>query len=286
MVKFMEKMFSTHVITVEKDSSIFEALNKMQINSIKRVVIVDGTKPIGIITERDISKFLKEDKTARALNEIPVKHVMEKNIILITDELENDFYQCASKMENLKIGSVILIDKKGNLSGIVSRTDVVKAYANLFGGKYLVKEFMNKKIISCRKSDSLSLALKLLDQNNVSRLVVIDENGSVVGLISTSTLLSHSKYFTGENERSRDYLLPSNKDDKVRDLIDDNLITIKEEEDLSDAAALMIEYKISGIPVLDSKKNLVGIISKTDIVRAFSDVSPHEQLKLKYKEMY
>ena len=121
----MEKLFSTSVVTVGKDSSIFEALNKMQINSIKRVIIIEGAKPIGIITERDISRFLKEDKTARALNEIPVKHVMEKNIVLITDELEDDFYQCASKMENLKIGSVILVDKIGNLSGIVSRTDLV-----------------------------------------------------------------------------------------------------------------------------------------------------------------
>jgi len=282
----MEKLFSTSVVTVGKDSSIFEALNKMQINSIKRVVIIEGAKPIGIITERDISRFLKEDKTARALNEIPVKHVMEKNIVLITDELEDDFYQCASKMENLKIGSVILVDKIGNLSGIVSRTDLVKAYANLFGGKYLVKDFMNKKIISCRKSDSLNLVLNLLDQNDVSRLIVIDKNGSVVGLVSTNTLLTNSDYFTREDKRSRNYLLPSNKDAIVNDLIDDNLITIKEDEDLSNAALLMINYKISGIPVLDSHENLVGLISKTDIVRAFSDIMPHEQLKLKYKEMY
>ena len=81
-------------------------------------------------------------------------------------------------------------------------------------------------------------------------------------------------------------MLPSNKDAIVNDLIDDNLITIKEDEDLSNAALLMINYKISGIPVLDSHENLVGLISKTDIVRAFSDIMPHEQLKLKYKEMY
>lgn len=282
----METMFSKSVKTVGKDSSIFDALNKMQINSIKRIVIVEGTKPIGIITERDISRYLKKDKTANALNEIPVKHVMEKSIILITDQLENDFYQCASKMENLKIGSVVLVDANGNLSGIVSRTDLVKAYANLFGGKYVVKEFMNKKVISCRKSDSISLALQLLDQNNVSKLVVIDKNGSVVGILSTNTLMTQSSFFTRNDARSRDYLLPSNKDITVSDLIDDNLITIKEEEDLAIAASLMIDYKISGIPVLDSKGNLVGLISKTDIVRAFSDVGPHEQLKLKYKEMY
>jgi len=282
----VEKLFSSKVITVNKDSSVFEALQKMQLNLIKRVVITEGTKPLGIITERDINRFLKEDKTARAINEIPVKHVMEKNIVLITDDLENDFYQCASKMENLKIGSIILINKNGDLSGIVSRTDLAKAYANLFGGKYLVKEFMSTKIVTCRKSDSLKLVMNLIDQNKISRLVVIDKNGIVIGLISTNLLLSNSDFFTRSIPNSRDYLIPSNDEVIVSDLLDENLVTISENEDLAKAASLMIKYKISGIPVLDSKEKLVGLISKTDIVKAFSLVAAHEQLKLKYKEMY
>ena len=99
----MEKLYSTSVISASPDSSIFEVLQKMQSNFIKRIVITDETKPLGILTERDIDKFLEDDKTARAINEIPVKHLMQKNIVLITDGLEDDFYQCASKMKNLKL---------------------------------------------------------------------------------------------------------------------------------------------------------------------------------------
>lgn len=282
----MEKLFSTPVISVEPDSSIFEALQKMQSKFVKRLVIVDGTKPLGIITERDINKFLEEDKTARAVDEIPVKHVMQKNIVLITDGFEDDFYQCASKMENLKIGSVVLVDNNGDLSGIISRTDLVKSYANIFGGKYLVKDFMSTKIVTCRKSDSIKFALSLMNQNKISRLVVTDEKGLVIGLITTNTFLTHSDYFTRSHTRSRDYLLPLDKEVIVNDLLEDNIITIGEDEDLAKAASLMIKYKISGIPVLDSNQNLLGLVSKTDIVKAFSDVVPHEQLKLKYKEMY
>ena len=179
----MEKLYSTPVISVSSDSSIFEALQKMQSKLVKRLVITDRTKPLGIITERDINRFLEEDKTARAIDEIPVKHLMQKNIVLITDGLEDDFYQCASKMKNLKIGSVILVDKNGDLSGIVSRTDIVKSYANVFGGKYLVNDFMSTKLVTCRKSDSLKFALSLMNQNKVSRLVVTDEEGLAIGLI-------------------------------------------------------------------------------------------------------
>ena len=282
----MEKLYSSSVITASPKSSVLDVLNKMQSNLIKRIVITEDTKPLGIITERDINKFLEEDKTSRAINEIPIDHVMQKNIVLITDGLEDDFYQCASKMDNLKIGSVIIVDKNGNLSGIVTRTDLVKAYANVFGEKYLVKDFMSTKMITCRKSDSLKFSLSLMNQNNVSRLVVTDENGTAIGLISSNTLLTHSDYFSKGTTRSRDYLLPLNKDMVVNDLIEENLVTINEDEDLATAASVMIKKKISGIPVLDSKQNLVGLVSKSDVVKAFSDVVPHEQLKMMYKEMY
>lgn len=282
----MGKFYSTSVISSPPNSSIFEVLQKMQSNLIKRIVISEDTKPIGIITERDINRFLEDNKTSKAINEIPIDHVMEKNIVLITDDLENDFYQCASKMDSLKIGSVIIVDKDENLYGIVTRTDLVKAYANIFGKKYSVKDFMNTKIVTCRKSDSIKYALNLMNQNHVSRLVVTDENGTAVGLISSNTLLTHSDYFTKGNTRSRDYLLPLNQDLVVNDLVEENLVIINQEEDLAKAASIMIKKKISGIPVLDSNNNLVGLVSKTDVVKAFSDVIPHEDLKLKYKEMY
>lgn len=282
----MERQFSKSVITVNPNSSVYEALEKMQSNSIKRVVICEEAKPLGIITERDINRFLESDKTARALDEIPVKHLMEKNVVLITDKLEDDFYQCASKMDNFQIGSVIITDKHGDLSGIISRTDLVKSYANVFGGKYLVKDFMTRQLVTCRKTDSIKFALDLMNQNKVSRLVVTDENGSPIGLVSTNTLLIHSDYFSKGTTRSRDYLLPLKDNVSVNDLLEENLVTINEDKDLADAASKMINSKISGIPVLDSNQKLVGVVSKTDVVKAFSDIVPHEKLKQKYEEMY
>ena len=284
----MEKKYSSPVITVQPESSIFETLLQMQKNFVKRIVIAVKNKPVGIVTERDINRFLGEDKTARAVDEIPIKHVMQKNIIVINDGFEDHFDQCAARMETFKIGSVILVDDNGELIGIVSRTDLARAYASVFGGKYLVKDFMSKKVVTCRKTDSIKFALSLMNKNEVSRLVVTDENGCPIGLITTNTLLTHSDYFTKGKTRSRDYLLPLEGGDrlKVKDLLNNELITISEAEDLAAAASLMIKNKVSGIPVIDSKKNLIGVVSKTDVVKAFSIVGPHEELRTKYKELY
>lgn len=283
----MEKRYSSPVITIQPESSIFDALLQMQTNFVKHIVIAVKNVPIGIVTERDINRFLGQDKTANALDEIPIKHVMQKNVITITDGTEDHFDQCAARMETFKIGSVVLVDDNGELIGIVSRTDLTKSYASVFGGRYLVKNFMSKKVVTCRKSDSLKFALSLMNKNQVSRLVVTDENGYPVGLITTNTLLTHSDYFTKGNTRSRDYLLPINREKlTVNDLLSNEFLTINEEEDLALAANKMIKNKIGGIPVIDSNRNLVGIVSKTDVVKAFSIVGLHEELKSKYKELY
>jgi len=283
----VRKTYSSPVITVKPESSIFDALLQMQTNFIKHIVVAVKNIPVGIVTERDINKFLEENKTAYAINEIPIKHVMQKNIITIVNGTEDHFEQCAARMETFKIGAVILINDNGELTGIISKTDLTKSFANVFGGKYLVKNFMNKKIVTCRRSDSLKFALSLMNKNQISRLIVTDENGYPVGLISTNTLLTHSDYFTKGNTRSRDYLLPINGEKlTVNDLLTDELVIINEEEDLAVAASKMIKNKIGGIPVVSSENNLVGIVSKTDVVRAFSVVGSHEEIKLKYKELY
>jgi len=283
----MKKIYSSPVITINPESSIFDALLQMQTNFVKHIVISIKNIPVGIVTERDISKFLEEDKTAHAINEIPIKHVMKKNVITISEGIEDYFEQCAARMETFKIGSIVIVNDKGELTGIISRTDLVKSFAVVFGGKYLVKNFMSRNIVTCRKTDSIKFAISIMNKNQVSRLIVTNDDGCPIGLISTNTLLTHSDYFTKGSTRSRDYLIPINTEKlTVNDLLTDELLTINEEEDLVVAANKMIKNKISGIPVVDSNNNLVGIVSKTDVVRALSIVKPHEKLRLQYKELY
>jgi CBS domain-containing protein len=275
--------FTSPVITVEPDASIHDTLLQMQTNFIKRIVVTSKNKPIGIVTERDISKFLEQDKTSKALDEIPIKYVMNKMPIVVPDGIDDHLEQCATRMETFNIGAVILVNDSGDLIGIVSKTDITNIFAKIYAGQYKVKNFMTKKLITCRKTDSLKYALDMINKNNISRLIVTDNKGIPVGIISTNTFLSHSDYFTKGQTRTRDYLLPmKSKNLQVKDLLDDDLLTIEEEEDLAKAASMMIKNKLSGIPVLDKEKNLVGVIDKTDVVKAFNNVKIDKDLSKKY----
>ena len=287
--KLMEvQKFKSPVITVDPQASIHNALVKMQLNFIKRIVITDDNRPVGIVTERDVSRFLENDKTARALDEIPISHVMKKNPITIVDGLDDHFEQCTTRMDTFKVGSIVMVDSDGDLIGIVTKTDITKAFSIIYGGRFKVKDYMSEKVITCRESDTLRYALNMINTNNISRLVVTDNNGNPTGIITTNTFLTHSSYFTNGKTRTRDYLLPTKEETELHigDLIKKELVTIGPEDDLATAAQRMIKNEISGIPVVNGEKKIVGIITKFDVVRAFSDTGINEKLKTKYKNVY
>ncbi|HXV67005.1 MAG TPA: CBS domain-containing protein, partial [Nitrosopumilaceae archaeon] len=187
--------YSSPVITVDPEASIHDTLLQMQTNFIKRVVIASNNRPVGLVTERDINKFLEHDKTAKALDEIPIKYVMKKDPIVVQDGIDDHLEQCAMRMETFNIGSVILVNDSGSLIGIVTKTDITKVFSKIYGGQYKVKNYMTKKLITCRKTDSLRYALSMINKNNISRLIVTDNKGTPEGIISTNNFLTHSDYF-------------------------------------------------------------------------------------------
>ncbi len=273
------QQFTSPVITLGLEGSINDALFLMQKNDIKRIVIVEDSFPRGIVTERDIGKFLENDKTTKPLDKIPIQNVMSRNLVTISSEDEDIPTQSAIRMDTFQISSVIVVDNDGKLVGIITKSDLTRNFAKLYSRLYRVEDYMSKRIITCRRSDSLYFALDMLNKNKISRLVVTDSDGKAIGVISYDTFLRNSGFFKS-NKSTRDYLLPSTnaKEMRVSDLIGKELLTVEMEDDLAIAAKLMTEYRISGIPVLDSKGSLEGVISSSDVVRAYSEVETHFRL--------
>ncbi len=273
------RQFTSPVITIEPDDTISDALFLMQKNDIKRIVIVQNSFPIGIVTERDIGKFLERDKTTKTLDKIPIQNIMNKNLVTISSEDEDIVAQSSIRMVTFQISSVIIIDNEGKLTGIITKSDLTRIFAGLYGRVYKVADYMSKKMITCRKTDSLLFALDMLNKNKISRLIVTDNEGRPVSVITYDTFLRNSGFFKADKS-TRDYLLPSTnaKEMRVGNLIKDELLMVETEDDLATAAKLMTDYKVSGIPVADSKGSLEGIISSTDIVKAYSEVETHFRL--------
>jgi len=273
-------LYSTPVITLTQNDSIHDALLRMQKNEIKRLVIAENNFPLGIVTERDIGKYLEKDKTTRALNEIPLSQIMTRNPVTITAGQEDHLIQCAIRMETFQICAVIVIDDNGNLVGITTKSDLAKNFASLYIGIYKIKDYMTRKLITCRKSDSLLYVLNMLNKNKIARIVVTDNYGKPIGVVTYDLFMKNSEYLKlSKLTDTREYLLPKDsKDMHVGELLGDELVTVESEEDLAKAAKLMSLYKVGGIPTVDKEGNLEGVITSTDITRAYSEVEIHTRL--------
>ncbi len=277
---------NTNIITATPDTPIDKIIQKMQINFVKHIVIETENKPVGIVTEQDISGFLGTDKAAKTTDEIPAKQVMKKNPVTITEGKTN-FSQAASDMDSLDVGSVIIVDSDKNLAGVITKTDITKAYGVVFGGKFKVKDYMSNKVFTCRESDSLGFALNMINQNDISRLIVTNNDGNPISVITTNTFLKHRTYAPKiQDINSENQFRADSEKMCVGDLIKHEVLYVNPEDDLSVAAKKMIKNHISGIPVVDNTSKLVGIVSNSDIVKAFVRVPLYEELLQKYAELY
>jgi len=110
----------------------------------------------------------------------------------------------------------------------------------------LVKELMKTPYV-IDKDINLGEAAKIMSQKGIGSLIFVIK-GKTKGLITRGDLLKHF----GEKK-------------KISQIMPKNVLTINGEETIDDALRIMRENKIKRLPVVDEKKNLVGIISMIDI---------------------
>ncbi len=134
----------------------------------------------------------------------------------------------------------------------------------------LVREWMTPDVITVDENTSMMKALHIMKENRIRRLPVLSR-GKLVGIVSDRDLkeASPSKATTLDVHELY-YLLA---EIKVKEIMTKNPITIRPEETVERAAVIMLENKISGMPVVNSQGELVGIITQSDIFRAFVNIT-------------
>lgn len=135
-----------------------------------------------------------------------------------------------------------------------------------------VKEIMTTAPITITKQTLLPDALELMQENNVRRLLVVDENGKLIDIVTKKDLNEMSASpATSLSVFELNYLLAKTTIGdilKVRKDRPDKLITIDEDAIVGQAAVLLREHKIGGLPVISGDK-IVGIVTESDIFEVF-----------------
>jgi len=266
-------------IVVTPRTSLLDARALLLKHRISRLIVSEKDKPVGMLTEKDLVKAIYRID-AKPLEATRVSDVMSKDLVAVQEGAT--LYDCARLMLDNKISSVIVLHKDKTLSGIITKTDLASVFLTQATEPLQVSKIMTRDVITVKPADSLLYVESVLVNNKISR-VVVERNRQPVGIITHRDFIPAKmplwlKQF-GDPSEVENYRMATNPKEYrsnqlsylltfiAADIMTSNPITVDVSDDVSTVSLLMIRHGISGLPVVRGKL-LVGIVTKTDIVRA------------------
>lgn len=133
----------------------------------------------------------------------------------------------------------------------------------------LVKERMSRRPITITPEISIHDALRMMRDEKVRRLPVLDKKGALVGIVLEKDLLYASPSpATSLSVYEVNYLVARIK---VEDIMSREVITVEEDCPLEEAARIMVDNNIGGLPVMRGDR-LVGMITESDLFKVFLEL--------------
>lgn len=270
---------STEVVTAGPDDSIAHIRNLMLRHGISRVVILGGgNRLLGIVTMTDILRIYSSPKLLRRpLDMIPAREVMTENITTIN--VNNSVEDAARVMVRKNIGSLPVIDKEGNIVGIITRQDLLKAVADDRSLKdKALEQYYDIDPPQVSPFHTIVHVAEVMESKPYSKAIVVD-NRIPVGIIARRDIvfLDPSLLVAPYTFKKRDKPLPKGRTGGVRtylvpvaqDVMTRDPITLEPGGTLHEAASLMVEHGIGAIPIVDKQGDLLGVVAKVHILAAY-----------------
>lgn len=263
-MKYVENFMTKNPVFASVSDSLATARNLMLKHKISRLLVENSGELVGILTQKDIMVKILE-MHEKPIDNIPIVDAMTGKVFTIKQD--KTVKKAAELMVSKDVSGLPVVDDSDAVVGVLTKTDVVKYYV-VEKPTHKVMDYCTKNILTISPYNTVFQAMKLMENGDVNRLLVVD-GGEVVGVVSESDLTFvrfHSrarKIMRGEKHMREIPLI-------VHDVMNTDLITIQPDGALWEAGDKMLKHGIGALPVI-SNKLPKGIVSKTDIMRALID---------------
>jgi CBS domain-containing protein len=309
------------VTTIDLRAPLFGVVEKLLDKPYRALPVVDDSNAlVGIISDTDllqrggmeISISLKSaadpglarDLIARLQQDNrTVSQIMTAQPVTIGPTAS--LSEAARTMKRNQVKRLPVIDEKGKLVGIVSRFDILKtlpashlpqtfsAKQHAVSGRRLqtVWDVMDTSVATARPEASLEDILNILANDPSKRVVIIDDERHVLGILSDADLLTRmtpenhagilerlvSKLPLGHLSAEAQSHLQKARGRTAGELMSRPVVTVRSTEPIRPALASATEKHLKRLPVVDQDGKLVGIVSRGELFRAFIDESSADQ---------
>lgn len=265
------------IIKLQKNSNLQDVINSLSMNKISKIFVYDDITPVGVITDKDIIRFLYIDKSGRNLNQILATELMN-NICFVDKRLtcqQSAQLMLLNKISTLGVGS------KESLAGIVTKSDLIKYYITRQHDTSKVSDYMTISYFSAGINDKVYELIKKMIAFDISRVVITDDDKRPVGIITTGDLFnvtiatnklsivqsSIANYLEKDGLWSETGFVGSQI---AGEIMTPGIITTGPSMDMADAARVILEKRIDSLGISDENDTLLGIISKRNILLALA----------------
>jgi osmoprotectant transport system ATP-binding protein len=131
-----------------------------------------------------VKNFMGKNRIWNQPEFIKAKDIMIKNPVKAS--AERNLLQAISIMKANHVDSLLIVDNKNTLNGIIT----LKEISNSFDNNMKLKYIMNRKLITAYEEDSIVDVIEKIEKENVSYIPITDDESKLVGLITKSSLLS------------------------------------------------------------------------------------------------
>lgn len=160
-------------------------------------------------------------------------------------------------LQKFRISRLVVINKNHNPVGIITEKDILRSLYPLGSkplGSIQVGDVMSTNLITVRKNESVYHCAKLMKNNNISSLVVLREDSSLEGILTKTDLVFN-------------FLIQETKPLRISEIMTTKVITVAPDDQLFFVESVLLNSKISRVPVVKNQK-LVGIITYKDFIPA------------------
>ena len=146
------------------------------------------------------------------------------------------------------------------------------------------KDIMNKEVITIHKHASIEKLSSLLLKHEISGVPVVDDQGNMIGVVTEGDiivkdadlqfptyfkLLDSIIYLESLSKFKRN--LKKHMGTQVEDIMSKNVVTVDQETPVNKIANIMTSKNINRVPVVDQDKNLVGIVTRADLIKSMTE---------------
>jgi CBS domain-containing protein len=243
--------------TVHKSDKISHAMDLMDKHDTRRLLVVNGSEAMGVITMRSIADKLGTWKTSN----LPASslHVAAATTDKFAKVLPDMGIEDAIVLMD-RNGGILIAMENSKILGWVTPHEILK---NIRGAKGYAAQIM-KDPITVSTGDRVSHGRRIMLDNDIGRLPVV-ENGDIVGIITERDIAKAMMNF-------RDLVPDNQQDERIRNLIvgdimTRNVISVRTNTPITEVISTLLNKNIGGVPVLNLKDEMVGVISRREIIR-------------------